>query len=532
MSKPHIFVSSTYVDLKDLRESLRKYLSEAGYEPIVHEQGEVFYAHTRPLDASCYSEVKQSDIFVLVIGGRYGSSESTAKKSIAAKSAAIKKYNSVVRSEYQTAHTAKIPIFIFVNADVLAEFKTFQRNKNSHTINYAHVDNVQIFELISDIYAERENNPLFPFRQVNDIIEHLKKQFAGMIKEHVTESRESSQLHQELRVNCFKLFYFRRLKDLSFPCLSDLSGVPQSELERLEILNKKVGRLGPNSFALAEGGVIAKIERALECPGVLALGKQDDFRADYMMYYDLYKGKRRKSGKPGGVADLPLAYRTKAVVFDFDGTLTKSADDLTTWEVIWQFLGYSINDCALLHGRFRKKEFNHEKWCNITRDRFREKGLNESHLAMIANRIELVKGTAETIMELKRRGIKLYILSGSIRQIIKVVLKDLWGEFEHIKANDMHFDSLGLLSNIQGTQFDFEGKAKFLSEVIEENNLRPYDVLFVGNSGNDVWAIQSGARALCVNPKLTDPDDTAHWTASISKLDSLLEIMKFISPDD
>lgn len=60
-------------------------------------------------------------------------------------------------------------------------------------------------------------------------------------------------------------------------------------------------------------------------------------------------------------------HRTHAVVFDFDGTLTKSGKIAkTTWENIWVSLGYDVKVCQNLHKRFDRKEITHEEWCKLT----------------------------------------------------------------------------------------------------------------------------------------------------------------------
>ena len=81
MARPRVFVSSTYYDLKHVRHSLDVFIENVGYDSILWEKGNIAYAFDKPLDESCYEEVKNVDIFVLIIGGRYGSeiSNSTDK---------------------------------------------------------------------------------------------------------------------------------------------------------------------------------------------------------------------------------------------------------------------------------------------------------------------------------------------------------------------------------------------------------------------------------------------------------------------
>lgn len=246
----------------------------------------------------------------------------------------------------------------------------------------------------------------------------------------------------------------------------------------------------------------------------------------YLQFYFTYKGSR--PGRPEASRQLKLPFATKVVAFDFDGTLTKPMDTRSAWEKLWTLLRYPIDDCVDLHRRFKLGEFTHEKWCELTRDKFRARKLHEEQLMRIARQTQLVAGVKETLDILKRSGIRLYIVSGSIKQVIRVALGDLYQLFDDVKANEIRFDSTGLIDHIIGTRYDFEGKAQFLSDVIAEQRISPLDVLFVGNSSNDVYASASGARTLCVNPHMTDPDIEEHWTYAIKELTDLRQIMKFI----
>jgi hypothetical protein len=70
MTKPSIFISSTFYDLKHIRSSLESFIDRLGYESIMSEKGNIAYIHDISLDESCYREAKKCDIFVLIIGGR------------------------------------------------------------------------------------------------------------------------------------------------------------------------------------------------------------------------------------------------------------------------------------------------------------------------------------------------------------------------------------------------------------------------------------------------------------------------------
>jgi HAD superfamily phosphoserine phosphatase-like hydrolase len=243
----------------------------------------------------------------------------------------------------------------------------------------------------------------------------------------------------------------------------------------------------------------------------------------YVEYYGNHKGIAPHTHKP---RHPMLKFQTKTVVFDFDGTITMSTNGMTTWEMIWTHLGYKITDCAEYHTQYRRNLITHEEWCNITLDRFRIKRFSSKMLSEIAGNVKLIPGLPETIDDLTARGIKIYILSGSIRELIRIVLGDLSSSFEQIKANEMKFDKEGIIQDIIGTKYDFEGKDEYIRNLVRQENCSPMDILFVGNAGNDEWASKSGARTLCVNPSSTDPDNPKIWTENIRKVSDLRDILK------
>lgn len=217
--------------------------------------------------------------------------------------------------------------------------------------------------------------------------------------------------------------------------------------------------------------------------------------------------------------------KTQAIVFDFDGTLTRDRLNRTTWESIWMDLGYTERDCQQLHERFNKNEITHAEWCKITEEKFKERHLHKETVEKIASKIHLIKGVRETLRKLSGEGIKIYIVSGSIDIIIKKVLRDMTQYVEEIKANYFKFNSAGFLTEIVGTKYDFEGKSLFISQIAVDLHISPEDILFVGNSINDRFAYRSGAKTLCINPILVDPTDIKVWNKCILSCDDLREII-------
>ena len=192
MAKPRVFISSTYYDLKHLRSSLENFIESLGFEAVLSEKGDIAYAPDMPLDESCYREAQTADIFVLIIGGRYGSEVSSQNKMPS--SSFFGRYDSITKQEYKSAIARDVPTYILVESSVYAEYQTFLKNKGAKNVNYAHVDSSNIFYLIEEILSQPKNNPVFKFDRYAEIEEWLREQWSGLFKELLTRMSSQQQI--------------------------------------------------------------------------------------------------------------------------------------------------------------------------------------------------------------------------------------------------------------------------------------------------------------------------------------------------
>lgn len=116
MAAPITFVSSTFYDLRHAREGLRRFIENLGYTAVLSEAGQVYFDPTITAAEACLQEVLNADIFVLIIGGRYGTELPDSTQS-------------VTNAEYQTAVKEHIPIFGMVEADTLSDYQMYQANR-------------------------------------------------------------------------------------------------------------------------------------------------------------------------------------------------------------------------------------------------------------------------------------------------------------------------------------------------------------------------------------------------------------------
>lgn len=162
MAGINIFVSSTCYDLSQVRKDLCDFIISLGYNPILSEQKDF------PIDPqldnweNCINAVKMyADVFVLIIGSKYGSVKDTGK--------------SITNTEYLTAIQKGIPIYTFALKEMTTLLSIWERNPATDFSDV--VDNNKVFEFLADV-RKRSGLWNFEFETAQDIMETLRKQLS------------------------------------------------------------------------------------------------------------------------------------------------------------------------------------------------------------------------------------------------------------------------------------------------------------------------------------------------------------------
>jgi len=167
MNKLNIFVSSTCYDLSQLRTNIYDFIAESGHNPILSESNSFPVSPDLNAVENCIKNVKDNaDILILIVGNRYGSIIETGR--------------SITNTEFLTAKQKGIPIFCFIEKNVLNALSFWKENKDGNFAKF--VDNIKIFEFIEDIRTKK-NLWVFPFEQSKEIIDTLKIQLSYLFKE-------------------------------------------------------------------------------------------------------------------------------------------------------------------------------------------------------------------------------------------------------------------------------------------------------------------------------------------------------------
>ena len=182
MAKPRVFVSSTFYDLKQVREDLDRFILGLGYEAVLHESGDIAYGKDRPPEGYVHREIEMCDILVCVIGGRYGTESQEQPGS------------SITQKELHTAIDNQVQVFIFVEQAVHSEYSTYSLNKETANIKYRFVDDPRVYEFIESVYKLPRNNPIAPFQTATDIVEFLRSQWAGLFQRFLQDQKRLEEI--------------------------------------------------------------------------------------------------------------------------------------------------------------------------------------------------------------------------------------------------------------------------------------------------------------------------------------------------
>lgn len=182
MAKPRVFVSSTFYDLRQVREDLERFISGLGYEAVLHEAGGIAYGKDKPPEGYLHREIETCDILICVIGGRYGTESQEQPGS------------SITQQELHSALRNQVQVFIFVEQAVHTEYNTYLKNKDTPDIKYSSVDDSRVYEFIESVNKLPRNNPITPFQTATDIVEFLRNQWAGLFQRFLQDQKRLEEI--------------------------------------------------------------------------------------------------------------------------------------------------------------------------------------------------------------------------------------------------------------------------------------------------------------------------------------------------
>lgn len=161
-----IFVSSTVYDLKDLRSILYNKLKEwKVFYPLLSEEGTVPVNSENHSYEDCLIAARNCDIFILIIGGRFGGEY-------------YEDGISITHKEYREAYRSRKEIFTFVNNDMMIAKEILKPYIKDYGFKPSKiVEDERTFKFIDEVRSQQKGNWIFTYNNVIDIINILSIQF-------------------------------------------------------------------------------------------------------------------------------------------------------------------------------------------------------------------------------------------------------------------------------------------------------------------------------------------------------------------
>ncbi|MFA3762242.1 DUF4062 domain-containing protein [Yersinia sp. 2466 StPb PI] len=294
MPSPKVFVSSTCYDLGMAREQLRSFLLRIGYDPILSEYSDVLYDPRAHTHTSCIQEVPNSDIVVVLIGSRFGGKaipdalSNVDLENLVNTSFDVTVLNdpeklSITQLEVLKAIDAAVPVFAFVDEKVMHDHHVYQKNKELvDKITFPSIDKPEtaryIFEFINFLSHRNKGNSIIPFGKIEDIENHLKKQWGFLFQRLLREQREQ-------QVESRKLFTItEQIEDLKTAMISTIGNAQNREVARGVIKYRRLadflsGINFPDFNVVTEGNI--GFEELLTSAGIVAVREIPDARNSF-----------------------------------------------------------------------------------------------------------------------------------------------------------------------------------------------------------------------------------------------------------
>ena len=212
------------------------------------------------------------------------------------------------------------------------------------------------------------------------------------------------------------------------------------------------------------------------------------------------------------------------VCFDIDGTLVRHPSGLVIWEVLNLKYGGSKEINRFRYQMYCEGKLSYERWVQLDVSSWIEKGATREEIVESVREFSLFDRARETVHELKRRGLMLGVISGTLDIVLDTLFPD--HPFDEVYTNKIFFDERGRLSTWEATRFDTHGKPDALREIAGRHGVPLSRTAFIGDGENDIPLLGVTGCFVAFRPRSRELADGADVILREGELEKLLDLFE------
>ena len=149
------------------------------------------------------------------------------------------------------------------------------------------------------------------------------------------------------------------------------------------------------------------------------------------------------------------------------------------------------------------------------------KGLDDSTIDDIASSLPLSEGVALLVEKCEQKETKVAIVSGGFTPFVSKLKESM--AIYRVKANDLEVKNAMLTGRVLGQIVDAKAKATFVNQLMSELNLKPEQVMAIGDGANDLMMMNETGFNLAYRAKPA-VQAQAKGRMNITHLNNLIQV--------
>ena len=192
----------------------------------------------------------------------------------------------------------------------------------------------------------------------------------------------------------------------------------------------------------------------------------------------------------------------KLATFDLDGTLTQEP---SIWKYIHLQLGKWYGFIEKYNAKFLAGEISYKELCEFESNTW--KGMKVEDLLEIVKAVPFHPGADELIHYLKRKGLKLSLVSSGLSLLSDWVHQKY--KFDYSVSNDLLHEN-GVLTGRVKIQVYYDKKAEWVRKILKQFGVKPEEVIAIGDSKGDMDMFRMVGFCIAFNSSCKDLEQIAN----------------------